>query len=150
MAQVHVVSIGIEDFLGKRKTVPLYAPAATSIATLTSILDSTLNAMDDAIDGQITDIHVSFALPLPSGLKSAPVTGNKVYEGANLTMDPADTDFAFSIYIPTWEEAGFSGDSVLTSGVYGTFEDQLVTDNWTDRDGNTFDDFTVGTRVKRK
>ncbi len=150
MAEVHVISVGVVDFLGKRKTIPLYAPAATSLATLASILDTTLNAIDDAIDGQIVDISVQLSLTLPSGLKSAPVTGNKVYEGANLTYDPADTNFAFSIYIPSWKEAGFAGDVALTTGVYGTAEDQLVTDNWTDKDGNTFDGFTVGSRVKRK
>lgn len=150
MAEVHTVSIGVVDYLGDRKTIPLYIPATVSIATLDTILDTTLNAIDDAIDGQIVDISVKLARPLPSGLKSSPVTGKDVHNGANLTYDPADTDFAFSIYFPTWKEAGFTGQEVVESGVYGTAEDQLVTDNWTDKDGNTFDNYVTGARVRRK
>lgn len=150
MALVHVVSVGVLDYLGDRKTMPLYLPAATSLATLASVLDTSLNALDDAMDGQIVDVSVSIALDLPSGLKSSPVTGKDVHNGANLTYDPADTDYAFSIYVPTWKEAGFSGQAVVTSGVYGTAETQLVTDNWTDRDGNTFDGYVSGNRTRRK
>lgn len=151
MALVSTVSVGIVDHNGDRKTLPLYIPATVSLATLASILDTTLNAIDDAIDGKIVDVSVSLALALPSGLKAAAVDpGQDVHNGANLTYDPANTDFAFSMYIPTWKEAGFAGSVVLETGVYGTAETQLVTDNWTDRDGNTFDAFQAGAKVRRK
>lgn len=150
MALVHTVSVAILDYLGETKTIPLYIPSTVSLATLDSILDTTLNALDDAIDGQIKSVAVTLSRDLPSGLKSSPVTGKDVHNGANLTYDPADTDFAWSVFIPTWEEAGFSGQEVLTSGVYGTFEDQLVTDNWTDRNGNTLENFVDGNRTRRK
>ncbi len=150
MALVHTVSVGIVDYLGDRKTIPLYIPATVSLATLDSVLDTTLNALDDAIDGQIVDVGVFMVRDLPSGLKSSPVSGKDVHNGANLTYDPADTDFAFSIYVPTWKEAGFAGKTVVDTTVYGTAEEQLVTDNWTDRDGNTFDSYVTGSRVRRK
>lgn len=150
MALVHVVSVSIMDYLGDTKPMPLYIPATVSLATLDSVLDTTLNALDDAIDGQIVGVSVTLSRDLPAGLKGAAVAGKDVHNGANLTYDPADTDYAFSIYVPTWEEAGFAGQSVLTSGVYGTAEGMLVTDNWTDRDGNTFDSFVAGNRTRRK
>lgn len=150
MALVHVVSVAVLDYLGDSKPITLYIPATVSLATLDSVLDTSLNALDDAIDGQITSVSVTLSRDLPSGLKSSPVSGKDVHNGANLTYDPADTDYAFSIYVPTWKEAGFAGQVVLTSGVYGTAETQLVTDNWTDRDGNTFDGFVAGNRTRRK
>jgi len=150
MALVHVVSVSIQDYLGDTKPLTLYIPATVSLATLDSVLDTTLNAIDDAIDGQIVSVSVTLSRDLPAGLKASPVAGKDVHNGANLTYDPADTDYAFSIYVPTWEEAGFAGQAVLTSGVYGTAEAQIVTDNWTDRDGNTFDGFVAGNRTRRK
>ena len=150
MALVHVISVGVVDYLGDRKPITLYIPATVSLATLDGVLDTTLNALDDAIDGQIVDVAVTLSRDLPAGLKSSPVSGKDVHNGANLTYDPADTDYAFSIYVPTWKEAGFAGQTVVTSGVYGTAETQLVTDNWTDRDGNTFDSYVAGNRTRRK
>lgn len=150
MAEVHTVSIGVVDYLGGRKTIPMYIPATVSIATLDSILDTTLNAIDDTIDGVIADVSVNFARPLPSGLKTSAVSGKDVHNGANLTFDPADTEFAYSIYFPTWEEAGFAGQTVLTTGVYDTLQDTLISDNWTDRAGNTLETYTTGARVRRK
>lgn len=151
MALVSTVSIGIVDHNGDRKPIPLYIPATVTLAALATILDSTLNALDDAIDGKIDSVSVNLALALPSGLKGAAVDpGQDVHNGANLTYDPADTDFAFSIYVPTWKEAGFAGSNALETGVYGAAQAMLVTDNWTDRDGNTFDAFIKGSKVRRK
>jgi hypothetical protein len=109
-----------------------------------------LPALDDVIDGQIMEARVDLALTLPSGLKSAPVTGQDVHNGANLTYDPNSTDFAFSMYVPTWEIAGFSGQDVLNTGVYATFIAELISDNFTDRDGNDFATFSGGVRTRRK
>lgn len=150
MAIVHTVSVKVVDYLGDPKTIPLHTPSTVSLATLETVLDTTLNALDDAIDGQITEVVVSFQIDLPAGLKSSPVAGKDVHNGANLTYDPQDTNYAYSLYIPTWEEAGFAGQDVLTTGVYDTLEDILITDNWTDENGNTLLAFSGGKRTRRK
>lgn len=150
MANVHVISIGVEDYLGGRKTIPLYLPATTTVATINTLLGTMLPLLDAVIDPKISSASVQFGLTLPGGLKADAIAGKDVHNGANLTYDPADTDYAFSIYIPGWEEAGFAGQAVLETGAYDDFETELVTDNFTDRDGNGFDSFTTGNRVRRK
>lgn len=150
MAEVHVVSIGIVDYLGDRKTIPMYLPAATTLSTINTLLGTMLPLLDAVVDGKIADAKVSLDLTLPGGLKGSAVSGHDVHNGANVTFDPADTDYAFSMYFPTWEEAGFSGQSVLNTGAYSDLFDEIVADNFTDRDGNTFDEFVAGNRTRRK
>ncbi len=152
MADVHVITVGIRDYLGERKTLqpPLYLPAATTVATINTLLGTMLPLLDAVIDGKIEDVSVQLALTLPGGLKGSAVTGKDVHNGANLTFDPADTNFAHSFYVPTWEEAGFSGQTVVNSGDYSDLFDELVADNFTDKDGNTFDAYVTGNRTRRK
>jgi len=150
MAEVNVISIGIVDYLGDRKTLPMYLPAATTLTTINTLLGTMLPLLDAVIDGKIADASVALSLTLPGGLKADAIAGKDVHNGANVTFDPADTDYAFSVYIPTWEEAGFSGQSVLNTGAYSDLFDEIVTDNFTDRAGNTFDAFVAGNRTRRK
>lgn len=150
MALVNVVSVKIQDYLGDEKTIPLKLPAATTLTTIGTILGTMLPALDATIDGKIIGATVALQLTLPGGLKGSAVAGKDVHNGANLTFDPADTNNAYSIYIPTWEEAGFAGQTVLETGVYDTLETELVSDNFTDDDGNTFDAYVTGARVRRK
>jgi len=150
MALVNVLSIGITDFTGKRKTIALFTPATLSVANLQTLSDNLLPDLDAVIDGQITDVSVQLALTVVSGLKAEPVEGNTVREGANLTYTVENSDYAYSAYIPSWENAGFEGNVVLTSGVYGTLEDDFTTLSVSDRDANALTAFIKGVRTFRK
>jgi hypothetical protein len=147
---VHVISLGVVDYLGDRKTIALYLPDTTTVATINTVLSTFLPALDDVIDGKIDSASVQFGLTLPGGLKGSAIVGKDVHNGANLTFDVTGSDYSHSIYVPTWEEAGFAGQSVLITGDYDTLEGEIVADNFTDRDGLGFDSFTSGLRVRRK
>jgi hypothetical protein len=153
MAVVNAVSIKIQDYVGGKgstKSLLLYIPATVTVSTLNTLMSTLLPALDAVIDGQIVDSRVDLALTLPGGLKSSPVTGQDVHNGATLTYDPNSTDFAYSTYVPTWEIAGFAGQDVLNTGDYATFIAEIISDNFTDRDGNDFNAFTGGIRARRK
>lgn len=153
MAIVNIVSVKIKDFIGGSggtKTIPFKLPATTTLATINTVLGSMLPALDATIDGQIVAATVELQLTLPSGLKSAPVVGKDVHNGSLLVYDPAATNYSYAIYVPTWKEAGFSGQNVLNTGAYATFITELITDNFTDGDGNTFVTYENGSRVRRK
>lgn len=153
MAVVNTISVKIQDIVGGKgstKNVVMYLPATVTIATINTLMATFLPALDDAIDGQIVSASVDLNLTLPGGLKSAPTGTQDVHNGANLTYDPTSTDFAYSFYVPTWALAGFSGQDVDNTGVYAAFITEVITDNFTDRDGNDFATYTAGVRTRRK
>lgn len=153
MAVVNAVSIKIQDYVGGKnstKSLLLYIPATVTVSALNTLMSTLLPALDLVIDGQIIDARVDLALTMPGGLKSAPVTGQDVHNGATLTYDPNGTDFAYSTYVPTWMIAGFAGQAVLNTGDFAAFIAELISDNFTDRDGNDFNAFSGGVRARRK
>lgn len=153
MALVNTVSVKIQDYVGGKgstKSVVLYIPTTVSLSALNTLMTTLLPKLDDAIDGVIESARVDLALTMPGGLKSTPVIGQDVHNGANITYDPDATDFAFSIYVPTWSIAGFAGQDVDNTGVYAALISEIIADNFTDRDGNTFLAYTGGVRARRK
>lgn len=122
MALTNLLSVQITDADGKVKTMPIYFPAATTLAELQDYADAMLPALDAVIDGQITQATVTLQLTLVGGLKSAAVDGNRVREGALLRYPADNTIYKHSIFVPSWENAGFAGDVVLETGAYATFQ----------------------------
>jgi len=149
MALVHTIGIGIQDYVGGRKSMAIYTSATLSLATVQTDLNTFLPAIDAAVDGKIVDAQVTIGLTLPGGLKGAPVTGNTVREGALLKYNAAATAFTWGMYVPSWMNAGFSGNDVLTTGVYFTAEGAIIAFG-SDRDGNAITSFISGKRTFRK
>lgn len=146
----HVVSIGIVDFAGERKTLPLFFPTEDSVAAIQGKMDTLLPLLDAVIDGKVADVSVQLNLSVVAGLKGAAVSGNTVHEGANLQYDVTASDYIHTPYVPTWENAGFAGPSVLTSTVYGAFETGIITAGATDKNGLALSAFIAGKRAFRK
>lgn len=149
MAVVSVIGIRVRDYIGGEKSIPLYILGTTSVADIQTAVNAFVTDLDPVIDGKIEAAFVTVGLTLPGGLKSDPVAGKDVHNGALLSYDAANTDYRFSPYIPSWEEAGFAGNTVLTTGDYGTLEGQIAA-LFTDKDGNVLDSFLSGKRVRRK
>lgn len=126
MGLITTLSFGIVDYSGKRKTIPLRFPAATSEADLQDAVDDLSPLIDAVIDGKIVDVYVTKALVLPGGLKAAAINGNRCREGALLKFDAASTNYQYDLFIPSWENAGFTGDTVLDTGDYGALQLALV------------------------
>lgn len=148
MALTDYISIEITDYTGKPKSVQLFVPTPNTIAGLQALADVTAPLLDAAVDGQITGVSATFALTIPSGMKSSPVTGNTVREGALLSYSLEEGAGTNSTYIPSWENAGFAGNTVLTTGDYDAVEDDLV--QYTNRFAVAQEAFVGGVRKFRK
>jgi len=157
MALITTMSFGIVDFAGKRKTMPVRFLATVTDAELQDAVDDLAPLIDGAIDGKIVDVTVTKTFVLPGGLKATAVNGNRVREGALLTFDAANTNFSYSIFVPSWENAGFSGDTVLDTGIYGDLQTALEVGgnagagiDPTDEQGNDLTSYLGGERAFRK
>jgi len=148
MALVDVLSFQITDYAGDVKTMPVYVPSGETVANLQAIADLLGPELDAAIDGKVTGIAVTIALEVNGTIKGTPVTGNTVHEGALWQFSAADTSYVYSLYIPSWENAGFTANAALDSGVYGTLLDDLVQNS--DRQGNLLSAHLTGRRAFRK
>jgi len=148
MALVHAVGVSVRDFAGDVKSITLYMLATTSLADVQTAVTAFVTDLDPVIDGKPIDAQVTIKLSLPA-VKTDPVDGNTVREGALLSYSAADTDYKFSPYIPSWENDGFAGNTVLATGDYDTLEGQIAA-LFTDRDGNALDTFISGKRAFRK
>jgi hypothetical protein len=153
MALVQVGSIGLRDYTGgkkARKTLPVYVDNSLTLANIQTLFDSFLPDLDAAIDPIIEDASINLQLTLPGGLKSTAGTGTTVHEGALLHFDAANTNYVFDPYVPGWKQAGFSGDTVLNTGVYATLIGDFISLSIVDKQGNALSTFENGSRVFRK
>lgn len=154
MAAVDIVSFKIVDAFGATRNVPIAVATGASLANLQAWSQAVELAIDAVIDGFVSDIVVALTLPLNASKKTASTAGNRVGTGARLTYDVTDSDYSDSIFIPTWKDAGFAGENVLTSGVYQTLEDLLHTATnsitATDKDALAYADFLRGVYAQRK
>ncbi len=148
MALVDLLSFQIQDYVGDVKSVPVYIPSGETVANLQTIADLLGPEIDAAIDGKVIGISVTLALAVNGTIKGSPTAGNTVHEGALLTFSATDTEDVYSVYIPSWENAGFTGNVANTGGVYTTLTDDLVQN--ANRHGDLLVAYLRGKRTFRK
>jgi len=153
MAVVSVLSYQITDADGNKKSLPIYVPASVTLANLQAYSDATVALLDDAIDGQVTDITALVGLTTPGGLKSEPVAGSNVQEGALLSFGLASSNYTFGMFVPAWAESNFTGTEVIDENV-DDFIAQIVTGSNstapTSREGLDIDSYISGEKRFRK
>lgn len=156
MALVNTISFQITDFAGGVKSMTVYFPATATAAEMAEFVTDFSPLLDEVIDGKITAATVTTQATLPGGLKADPVSGNTVHEGALLSYDAADTVYTHSVFVPSWENAGFSGDTVLATGDYDAVQDAFVSGAVddapfpSDRYANDLTSYSGGVRKFRK
>lgn len=126
-----LVSFGITDDAGKRKTWACPIPSGFTDAQIQAWINDVAAKLDAVMGGVIADVSVSKAFTLPGGLKSSADASSEVRQGALVSFGAAGTDYRFSHFIPTWDEAGYTADTVITTGAYGTFLTALTDGNGT-------------------
>lgn len=127
MAVVSVLSYSIVDDDGNAKSMPIYIPSGATIANIQAFSDAMAPLLDDVIDGVIGYVTLSIGLTLPGGLKSSPVAGSNVQEGALISFDVASSNYRHSIFVPAWAQTFFSGAQVtLEDTEPGLFATQMV------------------------
>lgn len=135
MGLYHLISFGIEDADGHSKRFPFYMSASADDTDIAAAVAAIAPALDAVIDGKITDCRLTKSLSLPGGLKASAVAGCDVEKGANLSFNAQDTNKRYTVFVPTWEDAGLTGDAVKTDGVYATFQAAIIAGNGTDKPG---------------
>jgi hypothetical protein len=154
MAAVDIVSFKVIDAFGATRNIPIAVASGATLANLQAWSQAVELALDAVMDGYVMDIVVSLTLPLNAGKKTATTGGNRVGTGARLTYDVTDSDYSDSIFVPTWEDAGFSGEAVKTDSPYSTLEDLLHTATnsitATNGDALAYADFLRGAYAQRK
>lgn len=157
MANVSIISYGLVDSSGGRKTFPIYIAASASDAQIQQFIVDFTPDLDAAIDAKISDVSVTKVYSLPVGLKGAAISGNTVREGALLSYDADNTTYRFSHYVPSWRNAGFSGNTVNNTGAYATLIADLADGpasgadiDPSDRDANDLVSYIGGERAFRK
>lgn len=148
MALVHAIGIGVRDSAGNKKSITLYMLATATLTDVQDAVTAFITDLDPVIDGKPESAQVTIELTVPA-VKADPVVGNIVKEGALLSYSAADTAYQFSAYIPSWEDAGFSGNDVLETGAYATLQGEIAA-TFTDRDGNALDTLVNARRAFRK
>lgn len=155
MAVVSILSYSIVDDDGNAKSMPIYIPSGVSVTNIQAFSDAMAPLLDDVIDGVINAVTLSIGLTLPGGLKSSPVAGSNVQEGALISFDVASTNYNFSIFVPAWAQTFFSGVQVtLEDTEPGLFLTQMVSGSNstfpTDRSGGDLTAVLSGIKRFRK
>jgi len=96
-----LLSIGVEDDAGATKRVPVFLPSTMTLAQIQGWSDLFAPILNDAIDGIITDVQVTFALTTPGGLRTTPVADSTVRRGADLTFSNPSR-YKWPLYVPSW------------------------------------------------
>lgn len=155
MALVDVVSFGILDFSGNRKSFPIYIPATATLAQANAWIAAGAPILDALIDGLIQDVSITLAGTLPGGLKTSAVAGNTVHEGALWAWDAASTNFEYGDFMPSVANANFVNDEVdfgnadVTDWIAQMISSGAGTEA-TDRYGNDLTAYLRGRRAFRK
>jgi len=148
LATTDIISYKILDFAGDEKSLPYYVPSGGTIAGAQALADVTAPLLDDGLDGQIVQITLTITLDLPVGLKSSPVAGNTVHEGALVNFLVDGSDYSFSFYAPSWENAGFTGNTVLNTGDYAAIISDM--NQFVNENGDALLSYRRGRRAFRK
>jgi len=156
MATTSIISYTIVAESGKQRSLPIYFPATFSITDLQTWLTQDAPLLDAAIGGKIVEANVTLAMTLPGGLKSAPDAGSDNGFGALVNFDCTGTDYTESLWVPSWNPAGFSSGTnpqVINTGVYAAFLADIVggaTAHASDKFANDIAAYLTGKKSFRK
>lgn len=148
MALTNIISYGVRDYTGDRKSIPYFIPSGGTISGAQGLVDVTAPLLDLALDAKIEDVSLLLALDLPGGLKSSAVVGNTVHEGADIAYSAEDTIYRWTTYYPSWKNTGFTGNVVNNTGAFAN----VITDlnQFLDKFGNALETYLEGRRAFRK
>lgn len=149
-----IISVGMNDAAGKRRTFPVWVQDGYTVAQLQTFINNFVPLLDAVIGAQILDVSVGYTMTVPGGLKGSPDAGSEVRQGALLSYDATGTPYRFSLFVPTWDEAGYTADVVNNTGAYATFITNLLNGDGTvlpcDKYDNDLSAYLGGEQTFRK
>lgn len=90
----------------------LYNNATATLANLVSWASGLAVSLDTVTDGQITKIRLSLLIPLPSGIKTAPVSGSDNEKTGLATLLASGTPNAFGVDTPAIPNSELIGNQI--------------------------------------
>src|SRR5258706_16226542 len=109
MADPVAISVGLQDFSGKRKSIVYFISPDSTVADAQTVYGNTEPKLDPALDARIVSAHVTLPLALSGDQKATALDGNRGREGASLGYTADGTANRFERHVPSWKNAGFSG-----------------------------------------
>jgi hypothetical protein len=159
MAQ-SIISFTIQDDDGDKKSLAMYWPNSDITSDdIDAVILDLAGALDAVIDGKIVAVNVTRAHDVPAGLKADPVAHCEVQKGALLHFRRDGQTRIYSMFVPTWTPAKFTGDEVndaaagvstLTSFVTTTNTQASGNVAISDEFGNDLSSYVNGEKVFRK
>jgi len=110
---LYIVGVTVLDADGNTKSHDVKVPAGSlTLAAIEGFAQFYAEKVDAVSEAKVTSIRVTWELT-PSGvIKPNPVAGSNVQEAALVQFDAAGTPYAWSVSVPAWIAAAFSGKSV--------------------------------------
>jgi len=148
MGLTNIISYGVIDYTGRKKTIPYFIPSGGTIVGAQGLADVTAPLIDAAIDAYIADIQMTIALDLPGGIRTSANVGNTVREGALIDFSADSTIYRWSTYFPSWRNTQFTGNTVNNTGAGA----DVITDlgQFVDKYNNALVAYLEGVRTFRK
>ena len=112
---IYLISYAVQDYKGSVARIQVPVPrGALSIAQVEGYMQLLGEPLDNILDGKIVaaDLRVGLNITPIVGQKTGPVLNSDVEEGANMSYAAAGTDYSFSIRLPAFAAALFSGKAV--------------------------------------
>lgn len=112
------VNFTILDEKGAKSQVTVYVPDSTDTADLIEFAEEMAALLDAMIGGQIVNIGACLSVAVPAGVKSDPVEGSDVEEGARFIFESAG-GYSTAVRVPTFLEEKIATASKLVNQADG-------------------------------
>jgi len=110
----HIFSYTVLDDDGNERALPIYCTLLGTL-TLTQLeaLSTAISAIvDNVTDGKLLKGSLTLSMPLDAGVKASPVAGSNVQESGLIQFEASGTPYTWSIDIPAFIQAAFTGKTI--------------------------------------
>lgn len=109
-----VVSATVKDTWGTETSAPAYALAdpTQTINEMVTEAQAYVKALDGVTDGQVTKMHIQIVPALPTGLKTAAVSGAKVEQTGIINFSTVGTSKRYGFAIPAVSNGVLTSDRI--------------------------------------
>lgn len=153
MANDVLLSFTCVGSAGKPKTIPVWLPAASTLADATTYAQAFVTAVEDCIDPYVQKASVIFEIDISGQTKAAPDGTTRTHDGARFLFDTAGR-YGAGVWFPGWKPAFLSDTDIVvalaTTALKAAFTAGLGGIAPTDGNGNDITAFLKGKFAYRK
>lgn len=153
MANAVLLSFRCVGGQGKPKVVPVWLPAATTLAAALAFAQAFVPVLEDVIDPYVQKASVTFDLDISGQTKGTPDANTRTHDGVRMQFDTAGR-YDFGDWFPGWKPAYLSDTDIVvnaqTSALKAAFVDGLGGTLPEDGNGNDVTAFVKAKYAYRK